>query len=147
MDLRSSGRRALVVIALVVLGGPIAAPAIPVSGLSICPTTGPGPGDPHPGPAVPFIGGTVSNDQGAPIASAVVVLNRCVLGVPLLADLQLTASDGTFEFGNLTASANYVVYAPLEGVLAGLSPMLGTLNPSWVIQGSQGDDHVDMAFE
>lgn len=131
----------------VVIGGLIAVPTTPAVGLTLCPTGGPGPGDPHPGPAVPFIGGTVSDGNGQPIDGANIHLTRCVLGVPTTADVQATASDGSFAFVNLMPGATYVVHAPLDGVLAGLVPSSDTLNPSWAIQGSHGDDHVDMVFE
>ena len=147
MHCRALGRRGWIVLMWVVIGGLIAVPTTPAVGLTLCPTGGPGPGDPHPGPAVPFIGGTVSDGNGQPIDGANIHLTRCVLGVPTTADVQATASDGSFAFVNLMPGATYVVHAPLDGVLAGLVPSSDTLNPSWAIQGSHGDDHVDMVFE
>lgn len=147
MHCRALGRRGWIVLMWVVIGGLIAVPTTPATGLTLCPTGGPGPGDPHPGPAVPFIGGTVSDGNGQPIDGANIHLTRCVLGVPTTADVQATASDGSFAFVNLMPGATYVVHAPLDGVLAGLVPSSDTLNPSWAIQGSHGDDHVDMVFE
>lgn len=147
MDLRSWGRRALIVSVSFVLAGALTVPAPPAAGQGICPTGGPGPGDPHPGPAVPFIGGRVTNDDGVPIAGVAVQLVRCVAGAPLPSGIALTQPDGAFAFASLSASGSYVVYVPLEGVLAGLAPTANTLNPSWVIDGAAGDDRVDMAFE
>ncbi len=147
MNRRGWGRRALVAGVWVVLGLVAARPAAIVAGGTVCPTGGQGPGDPHPGPAVPFIGGTVTSDAGTPIAGAAVLLARCVAGVPLPAGAALTAGDGRYAFAGLAADADYVVYAPLEGVLAGRKPAATTLNPSHVIDGGHGDDQVDLVFE
>lgn len=147
MTRRILGRRSLLVFLLMVVGGPIAAPAMPVAGYTACSTSEAPPGDPHPGPAVPFIGGMISDGTGAPIAGATVLLTRCALGVAYPAGVQVSAVDGTFAFESLVADAMYVVSVPLEGVLGGKRPTKDTFNASWLIAGSHGDDHVDMAFE
>ena len=148
---RNLGRQALLAIVVLALAGPIAVPALPAAGADTCPLANTRPGDPHPGPAVPFIGGTITDDHGAPIPGAVVLLSRCVqsFGVPVAipAGVQFAAADGGFSFTDLSASASYVVSVPLDGVLSGRTAAPDTRNPSWVIPGSQGDDHVDMAFE
>lgn len=147
MARRILGRRSVLMFLLVVIGGPIAAPASPAAGFTVCSTSEARPGDPHPGPAVPFIGGTISDAAGAPIAGATVLLTRCSLGIPVAAGVRVSAGDGTFAFDGLDADATYAVVVPLEGVLSGKRPTKDTINASWLIAGSHGDDHVDMAFE
>lgn len=147
MDRRQWGRRVLAAGAWVLLGAIVAVQAAPVAGGPVCPTGGQGPGDPHPGPAVPFIGGTVSTDAGQPIAGATVLLARCVAGIPLPSGATVTLADGRYTFSGLAADADYVVIAPLEGLLAGRKPTGATLNPSHLIDGGHGDDAVDMVFE
>lgn len=146
MDLRRWGRRALNVSIWITLAGLVALPTPSAASQSICPTGGPGPGDPHPGPAVPFIGGTISSDSGAPIAGAAVHLVRCQAGTPSLAGTATTPLDGTYKFDGLTAGASYVVFVPLDGVLGSLVPTASTHNPSWLIDAALGDDKVNMAF-
>lgn len=106
-------------------------------------------GDPHPGPAVPFIGGLISDADGLPISGVETqLLQVSVLGSTVVRQAT-TGADGQYAFNTdaLSVSAVYIVAVPTVGVLLGRVPTLGTQDPSLVILGSVGNAHVDMAFQ
>lgn len=151
MDRRVWVRGLLIALLTMVWIAPIAAHAMPVAAAPLHGPAGVGIalGDPHPGPAVPFIGGLISNADGMPICGAEALLLQVDLSGTIGVRQATTGADGHYAFNTdgLSASAVYIVAVPTVGVLLGRVPTLGTQDPSLGILGSVGNAHVDMAFQ